>query len=222
MELKWRFENNSTVRYECSRSSERRNRQETLRFGLNLAITDVNDGVATIQVTIDQADEGMSEVVGKSFEMKLRETGEIVELKGLKDVQRYGNDEMRKLLDAAFPRMPKEAVVQGGFWKTENTLSVHMLGDVPAKSMSKVTAVKGKVVDFQTKTKLDVDKAKGHMEIWDAGAVGKGTWDAESGRLTEYTTEINITAEAHGQAVEMVVATTLKWAPSKGQKPDDK
>jgi len=222
VQLKWKFEKGSTLRYECTRSTERRNRQQTELFGLKLVITDVKDGVASLQVTIDQADDSKAAAVGKSFEMKLKETGEVVEVKGLKDLQEFGDDEMKKLLDAAFPRLPKDAVAEGGIWKTENTLSIHMLSDVSAKSMSKVTRIQGEAVDFQTKTKLEVGKGQGHMEIWDAGAESKGAWDAEGGRLKEYTTEIKITVEAHGQALEMLVTTSLKWAPNKGQQKDVK
>lgn len=209
--MKWKFEKGAVLRYELTRTSERRGRQEKLQFGLNLEILDVEAGVATMKVAIDEADPAAA--VGKSFELKLRDTGGIVELKGLKDVPGLGDEEMKKLLEVAFPRLSKEAVAEGGIWKSEGTISVHVLGDAPAKSMSKVTAIKNKVVDFQTKTKLEVGEGNGHMEIWDAGAEGRGTWDANAGRLTEYASDIKITAEAHGQAVELIVTTTLKWRP---------
>jgi hypothetical protein len=271
--LKWKFGKGSSLRYEMTQSMqmdrEDRGSKELTLFGMQMEITDVIDGVATIRVTYDRIKvkasgmmeseydsakdekphEGdlrarvMAAMVGKSFRMKLEDTGRVVEVTGFSDMMaeilknlgvdtgmashlegQFNDGQVKAMMETALPRLPQEAVVEGTKWKDETTLSIHGLGEVAAKSTSKVTAIKGAAVDFKTRVGLEFDTGEGadgdthgRAEIWDASVGGKSAWDAVHGLLMESKTEIRITAETHGQEFELMITSTMRWAPRKGE-----
>jgi len=269
VELKWTFEKGSILRYELTHAmlmdrGERGKIRQTILLGMRMEITDVKDRVAAIRVTLDRIkvemagseydsednkDSGkedvmakvMAAMVGKSFEMSLKDTGEVVEVRGcsdtiekiLKDVKddsgmsshlkaQFNDAQIRALVDTALPCLPKEVVAEGGRWNHESVLSIHRIGQAAAKSKFKVTGISGKIVNFKTKTTLEFGEGSedmhGSVDIWDAGAEGNGTWDGDQGRLTESKMETKVTAEAHGQEFEIIITSTMKWAPTNDER----
>ncbi len=189
-------------------------------------------------------EEGLGRIMaglnGKSFTMKLSPRGEVVAVKGYEAIMeeitkdmgeddpmlgamksQMNDENMKKLMQQAFPRLPEKAVGKGDSWEDSSDMGIPGLGALTMKNKTTIKEQKGSEITLNVDGKFEKKDDGGNggpVEITDGTLKNTITWDVEKGIMTGAKGTTTMTMSAGGQEFTTESKTGVKLMPKKEKK----
>lgn len=204
----------------------------TLEFevvGVTDGVADVRQTVHRLQLQMDnsrmqvdydsddpKSDAGamaeMTDIVGKSFRMKIDARGRVSDLQAPKDAGAAVAGDLARQVGQGLPQLPEEPVALGAGWDTRVPLALGQGGSGDVKVTSRLDRIDGAKAFLTQQLDIDTSRLPAGAKVAVQKAAGSTVLDLAAGRLVESRTdlEMTVTAEQLGRKVESHSKVTMR------------
>ena len=164
--------------------------------------------------------EGLADMVGQTFGLKLTERGEISDIKVPEDAGGEGGVDVEQMTTQIFNQLPAEPVAIGDTWTVDQKMPLGQMGESDTKVTYKLVSVSDSEIVLEQTFAMDLDAMEmpGGMTVESAKATGKVTLDRRSGLPKSKTMDMMMVMDGP-MAMEMELKLTMKPAPADKKAP---
>lgn len=164
--------------------------------------------------------EGLADMVGQTFGLKLTDRGEISDIKVPEDAGGEGGVDVEQMTTQIFNQLPAEPVAIGDTWTVDQKMPLGQMGESDTKVTYKLVSVSDSEIVLEQTFAMDLDAMEmpGGMTVESAKATGKVTLDRRSGLPKSKTMDMMMVMDGP-MAMEMELKLTMKPAPADQKAP---
>jgi hypothetical protein len=164
--------------------------------------------------------EGLADMVGQTFGLKLTDRGEISDIKVPEDAGGEGGVDVEQMTTQIFNQLPAEPVAIGDTWTVDQKMPLGQMGESDTKVTYKLVSVSDSEIVLEQTFAMDLDAMEmpGGMTVESAKATGKVTLDRRSGLPKSKTMDMMMVMDGP-MAMEMELKLTMKPAPADKKAP---